>query len=100
MVRVLLMIATSSGAWAAELCGVPLGGLMCEATTVEAAAVDRATAASCQQNTDAEKGSKMIGSGLGQVHPQIVLPSLTDGRPLNLGRFRGKKVLLIQFASW
>jgi hypothetical protein len=37
---------------------------------------------------------------VGQPVPDIVLPSLQDGRPASLAQFRGKKVLLHVFASW
>jgi hypothetical protein len=41
-----------------------------------------------------------IGRDVGQMFPQIVLPSLDGKRTLALSDFRGKKVLLIEFASW
>lgn len=37
---------------------------------------------------------------VGQPHPSFVLPAIDGGRPVSLSQFRGKKVLLIQFASW
>ena len=36
----------------------------------------------------------------GRPHPAFVLPSIADGKPISLAQFRGKKVLLIHFASW
>lgn len=36
----------------------------------------------------------------GEPYPTHLLPSLSDGRPLSIAHFRGKKVLLLQFASW
>ena len=36
----------------------------------------------------------------GQPFPEIVLPSIEDGRPASLAQYRGKKVLLHVFASW
>ena len=36
----------------------------------------------------------------GQRHPDFMLPNIADGKPVSLAQFRGKKVLLIQFASW
>jgi len=36
----------------------------------------------------------------GQRHPDFMLPNIEDGKPVSLAQFRGKKVLLIQFASW
>jgi hypothetical protein len=37
---------------------------------------------------------------VGQPFPTLVLPALADGSPLSIERFRGRKVLLLQFASW
>jgi hypothetical protein len=37
---------------------------------------------------------------VGQRHPDFILPSIHDGRPVSLSQFRGRKVLLIQFAAW
>jgi hypothetical protein len=41
-----------------------------------------------------------VGTAVGQAHAQIVLPNIVDRRPTSLSEFRGKKVLLIQFAAW
>jgi len=35
-----------------------------------------------------------------QRHPDFTLPSIGDRAPVSLSDFRGKKVLLIHFASW
>ena len=35
----------------------------------------------------------------GEVFPELQLPTL-DGEPGSLAAYRGKKVLLMQFASW
>lgn len=37
---------------------------------------------------------------VGEPFPDILLPSLANGRPLSLAQFRGQKVLLHIFASW
>jgi len=37
---------------------------------------------------------------IGQRHPDFTLPAIGDRTPVSLSDFRGKKVLLIQFASW
>jgi len=37
---------------------------------------------------------------VGQRHPDFTLPSIHDGGPVSLSQFRGRKVLLIQFAAW
>ena len=36
----------------------------------------------------------------GQPFPEIAFPTLGGGAPVSLQSFKGKKVLLIQFASW
>jgi len=41
-----------------------------------------------------------VGTEVGQFFPDFRLPSLEDGSLVSLSSFRGKKVLLIQFASW
>ncbi len=40
------------------------------------------------------------GFEVGQLFPEIVLPSAEDSRPLTLAQFRGKKTILHIFASW
>ena len=37
---------------------------------------------------------------VGQSHPDFTLPSIVDREPVSLSQFRGRKVLLIHFASW
>lgn len=37
---------------------------------------------------------------VGQAHKDFILPSIDDGKPIQLSDFRGKKVLLMHFASW
>jgi peroxiredoxin len=37
---------------------------------------------------------------VGQTHPDFTLPNIVDRTPVSLSQFRGKKVLLIHFASW
>ena len=37
---------------------------------------------------------------VGERHPDFTLPRIGDRTPTSLSDFRGKKVLLIQFASW
>ena len=37
---------------------------------------------------------------VGQLHPDFVLPNIETGEPVSLSQHRGKKVLLIHFASW
>ena len=37
---------------------------------------------------------------VGARHPDFILANIADGKPISLSDYRGKKVLLIQFASW
>jgi hypothetical protein len=37
---------------------------------------------------------------VGERHFDFTLPDIEDGKPVGLSQYRGKKVLLIQFASW
>jgi hypothetical protein len=37
---------------------------------------------------------------VGTRHPDFTLPRIDDRTPISLSDLRGKKVLLIQFASW
>jgi hypothetical protein len=37
---------------------------------------------------------------VGARHPEFTLPDIQTGKPVSLSDFRGKKVLLIHFASW
>jgi hypothetical protein len=37
---------------------------------------------------------------VGQLHPDFILPNIVDNKPVSLSQFRGRKVLLIHFASW
>ena len=37
---------------------------------------------------------------VGRRHPDFTLPRIDGRAPASLSDFRGKKVLLIQFASW
>ena len=40
------------------------------------------------------------GTEIGQAYPVELLPSMDEGTPLSVARFRGQKVVLHQFASW
>ena len=37
---------------------------------------------------------------VGERLPELTLPALASGEPTELNSFRGKKLLLIEFASW
>ncbi|MFQ5926812.1 MAG: TlpA family protein disulfide reductase [Terriglobia bacterium] len=47
-----------------------------------------------------EPARPATGFKVGQVFPNLALPSLADGRPLSLADFRGQKLILHIFASW
>jgi hypothetical protein len=42
----------------------------------------------------------VLRAEVGQPVPDIVLPSIENGRPASLAQFRGKKIVLHVFASW
>jgi hypothetical protein len=37
---------------------------------------------------------------VGQLHPDFTLPGIADNKPVSLSQYRGRKILLIHFASW
>lgn len=37
---------------------------------------------------------------VGKPHPDFTLPRIDNRKPLSLSDYRGKKVLLLHFASW
>ena len=41
-----------------------------------------------------------LGRGPGQVHPDLELPTIERDRTIRLSSLRGRRVLLIEFASW
>jgi hypothetical protein len=45
-------------------------------------------------------GAASYAPKVGERHPDFTLPTIGDRTPTSLSNFRGKKVLLIQFASW
>ncbi len=51
---------------------------------------------SCEFDAFADRYNPRVG----QRHPDFTLPTISDGKPVSLSQYRGKKVLLIQFASW
>ena len=40
------------------------------------------------------------GLQIGKPFPDLVLPSIRDGKPISVADFRGQKLLLQVFASW
>jgi hypothetical protein len=45
-------------------------------------------------------GAAPYAPKVGERHPDFTLPTIGDRKATSLSNFRGKKVLLIQFASW
>ena len=45
-------------------------------------------------------GAAVYRPKLGESHPEFTLPDIHTGKPVSLSDYRGKKVLLVQFASW
>jgi len=37
---------------------------------------------------------------VGQLHPDFTLPDIADNKPVSLSQYRGRKILLVHFASW
>jgi len=37
---------------------------------------------------------------VGQLHPEFKLPNVENGQAVSLSDYRGKKTLLVHFASW
>jgi hypothetical protein len=48
----------------------------------------------------APSGADGYSPRVGQLHPDFTLPGIVDRAPVSLSQFRGRKVLLIHFASW
>jgi hypothetical protein len=48
----------------------------------------------------AAASAEVYAPQVGQRHVEFTLPGIHDGKPVALTQFHGKKVLLIQFASW
>ena len=41
-----------------------------------------------------------VGMEVGQQYPDVVLPTLDGSGPLSISHFRGRRIILFQFASW
>ncbi len=39
-------------------------------------------------------------SAVGESHPDFALPRIDNGEAVRLSEFRGRRVLLVHFASW
>lgn len=48
----------------------------------------------------AQAFDERLGIVEGSAFPNIVLPRLNEGSPASLADFRGKRVVLVNFASW
>ena len=48
----------------------------------------------------APAGAQELGRSPGQIHPDLELPTIERDRTMRLSDLRGKRVLLIEFASW
>ena len=48
----------------------------------------------------AAEGPAVYRPEVGTYHPDFVLPRIDNNEPLRLSDYRGRKVLLIHFASW
>lgn len=58
-----------------------------------------ATAAPGDQPPRRNSDAAVVGTSVGRMHPDFLLPTL-DGRWGRLSDYRGKKILLMHFASW
>lgn len=47
-----------------------------------------------------DAGPKRARVKVGEMHPEVRLPTIDRARTVSLSGLRGKKVLLIEFASW
>ncbi len=45
-------------------------------------------------------GQSQYPTPVGKIHPDFKLPSIDGDKTISLSDFRGKKVLLVHFASW
>jgi len=41
-----------------------------------------------------------VGTRVGELYPDVALPTIDGERVLRLSELRGRKVLLIEFAAW
>ncbi len=54
----------------------------------------------CSKSEAPPPPAEPIRLEVGARFPDLVLPTLEDGRPASLRDFRGRKVILHVFASW
>jgi hypothetical protein len=48
----------------------------------------------------AAPASPQVGREVGQAFPDLELPTVDGSRTVRLSQLRGRKLLLIEFASW
>lgn len=49
---------------------------------------------------DGDSGPTTYNPVIGKPHPDFLLPNIDTKKPTRLSDYRGKKVLLVHFASW
>ena len=54
----------------------------------------------CAMGVPVPSTAELYAPQVGKKHPDFMLPRIDTRAPVSLSQFRGKKVLLIQFASW
>lgn len=59
-----------------------------------------AVIASASTSGAQESESKTYRPKVGELHDDFCLPQIGNSKPVSLSDFRGKKVLLMHFASW
>ena len=77
------------------------GRLVTSATALTATILVAASATATQgdQPRRGNLNAAVVGTSVGQMHPDFLLPTL-DGRWGRLSDYRGKKIILMHFASW
>ncbi len=68
-------------------------------TFAQAATAEKASAETATQASPI-KIHRGYRPKVGEPHRDFILPSIDDGKNLQLSDYRGKKVLLLHFASW
>ncbi|MFT7617577.1 MAG: hypothetical protein ACI97A_001216 [Planctomycetota bacterium] len=66
------------------------------------AALALATSVASDAHGQKQRGDRHgnLGFKTGEAFPDIVLPNVENGKPMSLADFRGKKLLVLHFASW
>ena len=55
---------------------------------------------STKKETNMSEATYTAGINVGQFFPDLVLPDMNDGTPGSVASYRGKRVLLHNYASW